>query len=83
MALENFLGFISHGTLSVKRRIYWETQIFAPIRNWKDGITFFSFKINLDRYKGEHTPSFQMEITLLNLYNHLWVYQNNYQEEVQ
>jgi hypothetical protein len=81
MALENFLGFISHGTLSVKSRIHWEIQLFAPIRSWKDGITFFSFKVNLDRYKSEHTPSFQIELTFLNLYNHVWVYQNNFEEE--
>ena len=75
------LGFILHGTASVKRRIFWEMQLFAAIRSWKDGITFFDFKINLDRYKSDHSPAFQIELTVLNLYNHFWIYQNNYTED--
>lgn len=75
------LGLIKFGIISIKKRIYWETQLFARIRDWKDGITFFELKINLDRYVSEHSPSFQIEITVLNLYNHLWIYQNNYEEE--
>jgi hypothetical protein len=75
------LGFVRHGILSVKRRIYWETQLFARVRDWSDGITFFEFKINFDRYVGEHSPSFQLELTILNVYNHLWIHQNNWENE--
>jgi len=75
------LGFVRHGTLSKKKNIFWETQLFANIRSWKDGITFLKFKMNLDRYKSEHTPSFQIELTILNVYSHLWIYQNNFDED--
>jgi len=76
-----FSGLIYHGVLSVKKRVFWETQLFARIRDWEDGITFFYFKINWDRYEDDHTPSFQIEFTIFNLYNHLWIYQNNYKED--
>jgi hypothetical protein len=75
-----FLGLVKYGTISKKKNVFWETQLFASIREFKDGITFFEFKINLDRFKSEHTPSFQIELTILNIYNHLWIYQNNFNE---
>ena len=72
------LGFTPHGTISNKKRIYWEGQFFAFIRDFKDGITFFKLRVNLDLYKDSHSPAFQIELTILNCYNHFWVYQNNY-----
>lgn len=75
------LGFTSHGTISKKKRIYWETQLFALIRPFKDGIRFFCFNINWDGYESEHSPAFQIELTILNLYFHLWIYQNNPDKE--
>lgn len=72
------IGIINHGTLSKKKRIYWETQLFAITRSFKDGITFFRFNINWDRYEDDHSPAIQIELTILNSYNHLWIYQNNY-----
>lgn len=74
------LGLVYYGTVSKKKNIFWETQLFAFIRDFKEGITFFEFKINWDRYVSEHTPSFQIELTILNAYNHLWIYQNNFNE---
>lgn len=78
--ISRFIGFVFHGEILEKTS--WEIQLFAPIRNFKDGITFFKFNINWDRYKGEHTPAFQIELTILNLYNHLWIYENNFYEEL-
>lgn len=72
-----YIGFTPHGTLSKKRNICWEAQLFAFTRFFKDGITFFNFKINYDRYESEHTPAFQIELTILNLYFHLWIYKDN------
>jgi len=72
------LGFTPHGTISEKKKIYWEGQFFAFIRDFKDGITFFKLRLNLDLYKDSHSPAFQIELTILNCYNHFWVYQNNY-----
>lgn len=68
------------GTISEKKRIHWELQLLSFVRPYKDGITFFRFNINWDRYKDDHTPAFQIELTVLNCYNHFWVYQNNYIE---
>jgi len=69
------IGLVFYGQLWKKWN--YEVQLFSFIRDFKDGLTFFEFKINLDRFKSEHTPAFQLEITILNMYNHLWVYQNN------
>lgn len=74
------IGFTPHGTISKKKRIFWEAQLFANIRDFKDGITFFRFNVNLDRYKSDHSPSLQIELTIFNYYNHLWIYQNNPEE---
>ena len=60
--------------------VYTTYYLSACSRDWEDGITFFDFKINWDRYEDDHTPSFQIEFTIFNLYNHLWIYQNNYKE---
>jgi hypothetical protein len=72
------LGFTPHGTISKKKRIYWEAQLFAIVRDFKDGITFFNLNLNYDRYVADHSPSFQFELTIFNVYFHLWIYQNNY-----
>jgi hypothetical protein len=71
------IGFTPHGTVSKKKRIFWELQMFAKIRNFSDGITFFRLNINYDTFESEHSPAFQLEITLFNFYNHIWIYQNN------
>ena len=65
------------GSLSKRKNIFWEIQAFDFIRSFKDGITFFNLKINLDRYIDEHSPAFQFELTILNCYNHIWIYKNN------
>jgi|LauGreDrversion4_2_1035121.scaffolds.fasta_scaffold01706_33 hypothetical protein len=70
-----------YGTISEKKRIYWELQIFSFVRSFKDGITFFKIDINWDRYKDDHSPSFNFELTVLNCYNNFLIYQNNYEEE--
>jgi len=75
------LGLIKFGTISSKKRIYWEMQLFANVRDLSDGLKIFNFNINYDRYVSEHTPSFQIELTILNLYNNIQIYQNNYEEE--
>ena len=77
--MKKFIGFIFYKELP--KRLNLELQLLAPIRSFSDGVTFFEFKINFDRWKSEHTPSFQIELTILNLYNHIWVYQNNFEEE--
>lgn len=54
-----------------------EVQILAPIRRFRDGITFFDFKINLDIFEGDHNPKFKIELTILNIYNHILIQNQN------
>jgi len=75
------IGIVKHGTLSKKKRIYWEMQLFATVRSFSDGLTLFRFNFNIDRYESDHSPALQIELTIFNLYNHFWVYQNNPDEE--
>ena len=67
-----FLGFTANGDLW--KDWFWEVQLFAIVRNVEDGITFFEFKMNWDKFESEHTPAFQVELTMFNCYNHLWIY---------
>ena len=76
------LGLVKHGTLSEKKRLYWEVQLFALTRSLADGLTLFKFNCNFDRYISDHSPAFQIELTIFNVYNHFWVYQDNYDEEI-
>jgi hypothetical protein len=71
------VGFVNFGTISNKKRIYWETQLLAIPRSFSDGLTLFKFNINIDKYKSDHSPAFQIELTIFNIYNHFWIYQNN------
>ena len=77
----SFIGFTPHGTISKRKRIYWEAQLFALIRSYKDGIRFFCCNVNWDRYEDDHSPAFTIELTILNVYFHFWIYQNNPQED--
>ena len=70
----NFFAIWKYGTLSKKKNLYWEIQLFSKVRNYSDGIDFFNLKINLDRFKGFHSPGFQLEIDFLNIHNHFWIY---------
>jgi hypothetical protein len=73
------IGIVKHGAIG--KKWYWETQLFARIREFSDGITFFRFNLNWDRYESEHSPAFQIELTVLNLYFHFWLYTCNEIEE--
>jgi hypothetical protein len=75
------IGFVKHGTLSEKKRLYWEVQLFALTRSLADGLTLFKFNFNFDRYRSDHSPAFQIELTIFNVYSHFWVYQSNYEQE--
>jgi len=72
------IGLLIYGKLF--KKWYCEIQLFAFTRSIKDGITLFNFNINLDGYKSEHTPAFQIELTVLNMYNHFWIYQSNIED---
>jgi hypothetical protein len=79
--MRSFIGFCKFGAISKKKNIFWEIQLFAMVRDFKDGVTFFNLNINLDLFKSYHSPSFQIEFTFFNIYNHLWIHQNNHETE--
>ena len=43
-----------------------ELSIFKFLRKFKDGITFFEFKLNTDLYKDDHKPSLDFYLILIN-----------------
>jgi hypothetical protein len=45
----------------------WELTFLNTPRAWKDGVTFFDFLINLDRYPGDHSPRLELDLVLLNV----------------
>lgn len=73
----SFLGIISCGVISEKKKLYWDLQLFAKVRDYSDGVDFFNFKINWCRYKDYHSPRFEIEFEFLNIHNHLWIYKSN------
>lgn len=72
------IGLCSNGTFSKRKKIHWEVQLLAIPRSFKDGITFFNFDINWDRFVSEHTPSLKIELTLFNIFNSIHIYKNNF-----
>lgn len=50
----------------------WELVLFHKLREWRDGITFFEFKINLDKYdpleyiKFKYNPRLDIHLVILN-----------------
>ena len=54
--------------------ILWEVQALARTRRWSDGMTFFHVSASYDRYDGEHKPSLEVDITIMNIHNHIWIY---------
>ena len=45
---------------------FLEFTFFRKIRQFKDGITFFDFHINLDLYEADHNPKFDIFLMILN-----------------
>jgi len=78
MSKKNYkLGFISH--CKITNNYSFESQFFSRIRNLNDGLTFFSFKVNLDLYKDDHKPSFEISLNFLNIHNHIIIYRNQHE----
>jgi hypothetical protein len=73
--MNNFIGFFFHGKLG--KKTYWEIQLLGILRDYKDGITFFEFDINWDRYESEHTPAIQINLTIFNVFNGFTIYKSN------
>jgi len=54
-------GFIK---LSKFRAI--DYSFFQKLRKFSDGISFFEFNINFDKYRDEHNPKFETMLVLFN-----------------
>ena len=48
------------------RKYATELNLLYKYRKFSDGIDFLSVVVNLDRYEGDHKPSFQIGLILLN-----------------
>jgi len=44
----------------------WEVVLFHKVRDFDDGVSFFDFKLNWDRFEAEHSPKVGIYIELLN-----------------
>jgi hypothetical protein len=44
----------------------WELSAFHMLREFSDGLTFFEFTCNWDRFLGDHSPRFDMMLVILN-----------------
>lgn len=51
----------------ISRNYAIEVAGLYPIRKFKDGITFFDLKFNMDLYEGDHNPKFELQFVLLNM----------------
>jgi len=60
---------------SISKKYYFEFAYLNKIRKFKDGITFFDFKINLDLYKCSHCPKFELQFEFFNcVIFSIWIY---------
>jgi hypothetical protein len=44
----------------------WEVYLLHKYREFSDGIEFFNFNINWDRYLADHRPQFVIKLVLCN-----------------
>ena len=51
---------------NINKKYGWELDFFRQVRYFKDGVSFFDFKIVWDRYKSDHTPGFNIGLYVLN-----------------
>jgi len=44
----------------------WELSAFHVYRSFSDGISFFEFNVNWDRFLHDHSPKFDVMLVILN-----------------
>lgn len=44
----------------------WELSALHMLREFSDGLTFFEFQCNWDKYLADHTPRFDVMLVILN-----------------
>ena len=55
-----------HFAFNITKNYGFEFVAFNKIREFKDGITFFEFILNLDLYKADHSPKLQFSLMVCN-----------------
>ena len=57
--------------LVISKRIYknfaFDICGMYKIRNFSDGISLFNFKANIDLYKSNHNPKFEIQLIIFNV----------------
>jgi len=51
----------------INKNYAWEFSALHMFRQFADGISFFEFHINWDRYLADHTPKFDIMLIILNI----------------
>ena len=51
---------------AVTKNYNWELMLFHSLRRLTDGLTFFEFVINWDRFEADHSPQFHFYFVLFN-----------------
>ena len=54
--------------LNINKNYGIELNLFYKCRSFSDGINFFDFSINWDKYLADHKPSFRVSLMILNTY---------------
>lgn len=44
----------------------WEVDLFRKYRDFKEGLTIFSFTIEYNKYMADHNPQFQIMLIICN-----------------
>lgn len=50
-----------------KCRFAWELVLFHKIRDWSDGVTWFEFVYNVDRFVADHNPKYDLHLIIANI----------------
>jgi hypothetical protein len=56
------LGF----SFKINKKYAFDIAAFYKVRDFHDGIDFFNSEINLDLFKGDHNPQFNIFLMLFN-----------------
>lgn len=51
---------------NVTKQYALDFGLFYKVRNFKDGLTFFEFILNLDLYRADHNPQFRSALVIFN-----------------
>jgi len=51
----------------INKNYGWELTLFFWLRELEDGLTFFEFILDWNRFKIDHIPSFELSLTICNL----------------